>query len=1040
MALFKIYKGLAENLNNSTWNEGYCYYTTDDSKFYVDSYTKETSLTRVPDRQYFTYSNKQYTAVTPATPVDQAWVQSDLDAEGDLKFYYKGRICLNAHEADIADYAVRAYFDEDGNSVRKVICTETSLSSYPIIAGTLYFTLDTRSIYIDIDDTNRIQMLDNGGSGGSADVSKCYQTNVDDVAGRWNVTIPEITELYDGLTIRIYLTTSHDTVQNPGWFNTLNVNGLGEQLVWFKSNQALQNEYGLYDILDLTYFENGPGAFNLLNNYYDISGFPNKGTWTPNVNYSSDDVVTYNGKLYRYNSEEANGSTFVKANWLEVYQPYTTLGTAQENAGPINGGWIVESPFVSVQDKDYNHRSLNAIYQNGNNSNITPFKLCVKDRNGKIQPLLLEDSIYFNKTCTSVAFVPDKIYYYANDVLCPMGQNIPKGTLYQAYEITQPELTFNADMINGSDIYLKGLVDTESGLFQLDSRDYTGWCMQYPSENNKLEKGYYYLYVGRAGDGSFHLDINNPLYYYDGTNLIKKIDEADKISHSLAFTNGENNIPLQVVDSSLTAESFDGSQDLELVLNYETLGAAPANTGTYTVEGGGNDPGDWTGSCSEITTPYDGLTISYIIGVEGNSDGTRRNVNGTIDVYGERDYTALNFNNTGFKPIYFNKTNEKRLTTEYHIGDRIELVYHEVIAQDSSVGLHEDLSWWHCLADYDTNDPNYRTGDLNFSPYAGSTNVFPHTLCVLDEANLLHSLVDDLQTGTTTLHKDFTKASFKPNQIYYYNGEDIISRGSPVPSGTLYSHWGDFNLCNSTFNTELDAHANIYLKGHYSVDNGLFTISSGLDNNYHSWYVQAPMYLDNSAGNEFKLIDYFEPNLYYLLLCGTGENADNANLFSTHEIYYCESYFDEELNNNNIRLLPVTVAAQRLTVSAGGVIVENTESHEYPVYFKDGVPTPTSHYVNANVPTNALFTDTRNTAGITGNTTTNLYLVGSQTQGNASGKNYDQTYANTNLYVNNGNLYANTMNVTSRDSGGLLKGSVQLKYDSDHECLDFIFS
>ena len=155
-------------------------------------------------------------------------------------------------------------------------------------------------------------MLDNGGSGGSADVSKCYQTSIDDVAGRWNVTIPEITELYDGLTIRIYLTTSHDTVQNPGWFNTLNVNGLGEQLVWFKSNQALQNEYGLYDILDLTYFENGPGAFNLLNNYYDISGFPNKGTWTPNVNYSSDDVVTYNGKLYRYNSEEANGSTFVK--------------------------------------------------------------------------------------------------------------------------------------------------------------------------------------------------------------------------------------------------------------------------------------------------------------------------------------------------------------------------------------------------------------------------------------------------------------------------------------------------------------------------------------------------------------------------------------------------------------------------------------------------------------------------------------------------------------------------------------------------------
>ena len=36
MALFKISKGLAANLP-TTYNEGYCYFTTDDGKFYIDT-------------------------------------------------------------------------------------------------------------------------------------------------------------------------------------------------------------------------------------------------------------------------------------------------------------------------------------------------------------------------------------------------------------------------------------------------------------------------------------------------------------------------------------------------------------------------------------------------------------------------------------------------------------------------------------------------------------------------------------------------------------------------------------------------------------------------------------------------------------------------------------------------------------------------------------------------------------------------------------------------------------------------------------------
>jgi hypothetical protein len=42
LALFKIEKGLAANLtkNRTNTTEGYCYFTTDDGKMYIDTNTK----------------------------------------------------------------------------------------------------------------------------------------------------------------------------------------------------------------------------------------------------------------------------------------------------------------------------------------------------------------------------------------------------------------------------------------------------------------------------------------------------------------------------------------------------------------------------------------------------------------------------------------------------------------------------------------------------------------------------------------------------------------------------------------------------------------------------------------------------------------------------------------------------------------------------------------------------------------------------------------------------------------------------------------
>ena len=49
MALFKIEKGLAENLSKNRPNttEGYCYVTTDDGKFYIDTATSTGTSNRI---------------------------------------------------------------------------------------------------------------------------------------------------------------------------------------------------------------------------------------------------------------------------------------------------------------------------------------------------------------------------------------------------------------------------------------------------------------------------------------------------------------------------------------------------------------------------------------------------------------------------------------------------------------------------------------------------------------------------------------------------------------------------------------------------------------------------------------------------------------------------------------------------------------------------------------------------------------------------------------------------------------------------------
>ena len=90
-----------------------------------------------------------------------------------------------------------------------------------------------------------------------------------------------------------------------------------------------------------------------------------------------------------------------------------------------------------------------------------------------------------------------------------------------------------------------------------------------------------------------------------------------------------------------------------------------------------------------------------------------------------------------------------------------------------------------------------------------------------------------------------------------------------------------------------------------------------------------------------------------------------------------------------------TIKAAALTISAG--------SNTKPIYFNNGVPTACNYALEKAVPSDAVFTDTKNTAGSMDDTG-KLYLVGAKSQAESG-----TTYSNSNVYMTNGTLATNTL-------------------------------
>lgn len=428
-------------------------------------------------------------------------------------------------------------------------------------------------------------------------LENAYPTATGDTAGRWTVEIPGITEIYDGLTIRIYLSKSYNST-----FNTLNVNGLGEVLVKYRSGSQLTSHIPQYGVITLTY-KTGLSAYSVSNAYCDpVNNAHYTGSWTANKAYSVGDTVTYSSKYYICKTAHTSGSSWSSSNWNASTTPYSSLAVSTSATTSITDGWLLQTSYAdgnTLSTPDYYFRPYSGAYP------IYRYKLLVQNKDNKLLPLTLtnqEDTTQVVKTPLSDPFRPRNIWFYNSTTTINANAVSTSQALYTDAYGAYSGYTFNQNVPAYQMIYLKGTYNSETDLFTLyiDENDTNkrSWYVYVPTNTNNINlssyftTGYYYILVGgsNASSNQFQLFQVNTMFYFDGTNLVQADMNVREFS--------EINSNISILDNTMQSSVSSLSTELD---TYKSTANAQIAQNTNAIDTVSSD-------LSSLDDKYDGIT------------------------------------------------------------------------------------------------------------------------------------------------------------------------------------------------------------------------------------------------------------------------------------------------------------------------------------------------------------------------------------------------------------------------------------------------
>ena len=235
---------------------------------------------------------------------------------------------------------------------------------------------------------------------------------------------------------------------------------------------------------------------------------------------------------------------------------FTYLENANVAGTAYTGAWMARGYYSDSYDRNLSNYENRFIH-----STATPlyrYKLCGYDKDGKIVPLVITnqtDGTIVDKTPVSVGIDPTKgvVYYSSTTNITAVSTTFR--SLYNEFPLSTCAYTFNDTVPVYKDVYLKGTIGND-GMFYLDTTTHKSWYVFAPNRasdgvhDSVFVAGCYYMFVGPTYSSNNYLQLkyDNPVYYFDGTQLIPynpdfgsdSFDQVDEFLYADVHTDKKN--------------------------------------------------------------------------------------------------------------------------------------------------------------------------------------------------------------------------------------------------------------------------------------------------------------------------------------------------------------------------------------------------------------------------------------------------------------------------------------------------------------------
>lgn len=435
-----------------------------------------------------------------------------LDKDGASKIVSKLKGLINKKQDEITSTNKLSYnLLKDTPAIPSAV-TESTVSGWG-------FTKNTGTV-------TSVSVKMNGSSKGTVSTSGTIDlgtviTAHQDISGKMNKTDNMGTVRYHTLSVNAAAAASNNTYKALTWKANVGIVPQDGMILSIKMPSA-GHDYGIWLSLD-----NGT-------TYKPIAQTA-QGTNRLTTHYPNGEILTL-----QYNSAHRCDSMF----------PATSYASARTN---VTGSWVVLNNYNS-DSGNFNHRELRLRPMAA--ENLYRYKIFGLDTDGKAVPLTITDqtnTTIVQKTKTSLGFRPSLgLFSYQTTTNTAKNAMIPNDITYKAVSDLDARYTFNSDITGGRMLYIKGTYYKNKDLFKLHGTNNTNWYVQVPNNSssalnlaNYFESGYFYMLVAVCRDTNMlSLLLDNPLYFFDGTNLIpyQNMGGSGSEPNSLSNTDIDNAI------------------------------------------------------------------------------------------------------------------------------------------------------------------------------------------------------------------------------------------------------------------------------------------------------------------------------------------------------------------------------------------------------------------------------------------------------------------------------------------------------------------